>query len=330
MSIRFLRKASATFITNSKRGVATTSATGAEVFGKVEEVWKFRNEQKMQDKLSDEEFNRSIGVLNKSQIDLIKIALEKQDTYAAEEAKSKQSLGDMIAARFIVSAEVALSKIFPAGAGWQGGSIVASAMGYGSTDVPLFLMAGVGDAVGVGVGHFGYYAVKNMLGYKQDMESVAHTSVLLSTACIFSGTAWQPIVNFLHDTAHLGFNECVFGAFAGCGLAFFTGLRFARLMWSPMLSKIEPNNYGNLKADALLSAAVGGATGVFVGTDVSFVSGPESAPVDQNWLRPIVGVEEGTGDLQAMVTAGTSTALGFAAVQTAQNLTLKPGKNWVD
>lgn len=290
-----------------------------------------RISQKNDGKLSDVDFKESIGSLDKSQIELIKIALQKQDAAAAQAAKANQSIGDVIAARFIVTAEVAISKIFPAGFGWQGGCIIAEALGYGSTDVPLFLITGLGDAAGVGIGHYIYYAIKNALGYKQDMQSVGHTSVLLSTACIFSGTAWQPIVNFLHDTAHLGFNSVAFGAFAGCGVAFFTGLRFGRSFWSPMLSKIEPNNYGNLKADALLGAAVGGATGAFVGTDVSFVTGTETAnPIDENWLRPVVGIEEGTSQIQAMSTAGTSTAIGFTAVQTVQNSTLAPGKNWVD
>ena len=59
----------------------------------------------------------------------------------------------------------------------------------------------------------------------------------------------------------------------------------------------------------------------FVGTDVTFAD---------NWLRPAVGIEDGTGDLAAQVIAGSSTALGFLAVQSAQNLTLPKGKNWID
>ena len=75
-----------------------------------------------------------------------------------------------------------------------------------------------------------------------------------------------------------------------------------------------------------LGVAIGGATGAFVGTDVSFVVDG----VDSNWLRPYVGVEDTATEIEGMVTAGASTALGFTAVQTVQNVTVTPGKNWVD
>ena len=50
----------------------------------------------------------------------------------------------------------------------------------------------------------------------------------------------------------------------------------------------------NLKADGALSLAIGGATGAFVGTDVSFG--------DSNWLRPIVGIEEGVANIPGAIT----------------------------
>jgi len=49
-----------------------------------------------------------------------------------------------------------------------------------------------------------------------------------------------------------------------------------------------------------------------------------------NWLRPVVGIEDGTGDLAAQVIAGSSTAIGFMTVQGAQNVSLPKGKNWID
>ena len=93
-----------------------------------------------------------------------------------------------------------------------------------------------------------------------------------------------------------------------------------RILYSPLTS-VEPNNYANLKADAGLAVAVGGATGCFVGTDVTF---------GDNWLRPVVGIEDGTGDVAASIIAGSSTAIGFMAVQSAQNVAMPQGKNWVD
>lgn len=146
------------------------------------------------------------------------------------------------------------------------------------------------------------------------------------------------MVNFFHDTAHLEFNGVAGGVVVGCSFAFFAGLRFGRLLWSPILNGVAPSSYANLKADALLGVAVGGATGAFVGTDVSFGgieqvaadTGAITVTPDTNWLRPLVGIESSTAPLQGMAIAGTSTALGFTAFQTIQNVTISPGKNWVD
>ena len=113
------------------------------------------------------------------------------------------------------------------------------------------------------------------------------------------------------------------GAWVGCGLAFFGGLRVARTLYSPILA-IAPNNYANLKADAQLSVAIGGATGAFVGTDVNYLAG------DGNFLRPLVGVEGTDSALVGCIKAGSSTTLGFAAAQSAQNVTYKAGTNWTD
>lgn len=290
--------------------------------------------------ISEEEFRNSIGVLQNEELSLLKKALSRNELSESPKDSTESiedvGFGTLLMRRLVTTVEVCVSKIIPAGAGWQGGALIAGQMGYTATDTGLFLMAGLGDAVGVGFGHFLYYAAKNALGSKQDLKAQFHTSILLSTACIFSGTAWQPIVNFLHDTAHVGFDGTMIGVVSGCSLMFFTGLRFGRLLWSPMLSGVAGPSYQNLKADGLLSFAVGGATGAFVGTDISFevpASGAEagsSAVVDQNWLRPVVGIEESYGELQQMATAGASTGLGFMVTQTGQNLVVPAGKNWVD
>lgn len=310
-SSSLIRKVQRTAVSNYIRQLSTVDFHDKEsirnLFGKID--------QKGNGTISKEEFVNSY--------DVMKAHLEAED--AAKPPVAAQSLGSVLAKRFTVTAEVCVSKIFPAGFGWQGGCVAATHMGYGSTDMGLFLLTGAGDAVGVGIGHLAYYALKNALGYKQDMTAQAHTSVLLSTACMFSGTAWQPLVNFLHDSG-LGFDGTALGVVGGCSFLFFAGLRFGRLLWSPILTKVEKATYANLKADAGLGVAVGGATGAFVGTDVSFVVDG----VDSNWLRPYVGVEDTATEIEGMVTAGVSTALGFTAVQTVQNVTVTPGKNWVD
>ena len=49
-----------------------------------------------------------------------------------------------------------------------------------------------------------------------------------------------------------------------------------------------------------------------------------------NFLRPIVGVEDVDSDLLGVAKAGTSTALGFVAFQSVQNVTFKAGTAWLD
>lgn len=67
------------------------------------------------------------------------------------------------------------------------------------------------------------------------------------------------------------FNQTLVGTWAGCGFMFFVGLRVGRFLYGGNLHGVPAADYGNLKADALLSCSIGGATACFVGTDVSFV-----------------------------------------------------------
>jgi hypothetical protein len=87
---------------------------------------------------------------------------------------------------------------------------------------------------------------------------------------------------------------------------------------------IDAGNYQNLKNDASLSLAIGGASGAFVGTDVAYLGG------EGNFLRPLVGVEPDMSQIEGCVRAGTSTAIGFAAAQSAENVVWSKGKNWTD
>lgn len=237
---------------------------------------------------------------------------------AQKSAASTKATADLLK-RFTVTTEITVSKIFPAGFGWQTASVVASNAGAAPTSLPFFMMTGFGDLLGVLGGHVGYMALKKQAGYKVNMSQELDTGLWLGSAAFCSGFVWQPTLNACVDLG-LSFNASATAVFGACTLAFFGGLRAFRILYSPLTS-VEPNNYANLKADAGLAVAVGGATGCFVGTDVTF---------GDNWLRPIVGIEEGTGDVAASIIAGSSTALGFLAVQSAQNVSLPKGKNWVD
>ena len=59
-----------------------------------------------------------------------------------------------------MTAEVTVSKIMPAGFGWQSASLLASSMGYASDSTSFALTTGAGDAVGVLAGHCLYYGIK--------------------------------------------------------------------------------------------------------------------------------------------------------------------------
>jgi len=228
-----------------------------------------------------------------------------------------------IADRFKTTAEVVVSKIFPAGAGWQAGSLVAGAQGFADTDMGFFALCGLGDGLGVLAGHSLYMAVKGALGGQTSgLSKEIQVGTWLGSAAVCSGTAWQPVVNALHGNLGCDFIGTLGLTGAATGLVFFAGLRVGRVLYSPFMSGILPGSYDNLKADAGLSVSIGAATGTFVGTDVSFE--------DANFLRPFFGVEDFDPDHIGVIKAGASTAAGFSVMQTGQNLVMPAGRNWVD
>lgn len=236
----------------------------------------------------------------------------------------KSRWGQVLATRFQATTEVMVSKIFPAGFAWQGTSILAENCGMSAESLNFALTTGVGDAIGVFTGHTLFMMIKKAVTGNAgiDMETERQTGILLGSAAFCSGTAWQPVVNALTVTGS-SFNMAATGTAIACGFAFFGGLRLARAIYPHMgLTRVEQPSYSNLKSDATLSLSIGGATGAFVGTDVTFG--------DQNWLRPVVGIEDSAGTLTGMATAGGSTALGFAAFQGLQNVSFLRGKSWVD
>jgi len=243
---------------------------------------------------------------------------EETDTVVKEAEKSS------IADRFILSTEVTVSKIFPAGFGWQSASIVADAKGMSADSMSFALTTGFGDAVGVLLGHCAFYGAKKaMTGDSAiDMTKELHTGILLGSAAMCSGTAWQPLVNALQG-ANLSFPAVFAGTWVGCGTAFYFGLRAGRTILPGFLEHVHEPTYENSTRDAALSVAIGGATGYFVGTDAVYLP-------DQNFLINIVGIPDGTPDLTGCAIAGSSTALGFMSAQTGMNLIYPKGKSWND
>jgi hypothetical protein len=171
--------------------------------------------------------------------------------------------------RFKVTAEVTVSKIFPAGFGWQSSSILArDFLGYAPDTLGFALTTGLGDGIGVFLGNCAYYvAKKNATGDDSiNMERETQTGILLGSAAFCSGTAWQPIVNAL-QAADLSFFQVFAGTWVGCGTAFYLGMRGARTILSGPFKHIKEPTFANSITDKSLSAAIGGATGFFVGTD---------------------------------------------------------------
>ena len=226
--------------------------------------------------------------------------------------------------RFASTAEVTVSKIFPAGFGWQTASIVAAdGFGYASDSAAFALSTGLGDALGVLMGHVTFYGIKKSIyDGSINMTKELHTGILLGSAAFCSGTVWQPIVDVLQG-ANLPFIQVFAGTWIGCGTAFYVGLRVGRTLLSGPLKYIEEPTFENSMNDKSLSAAIGGATAFFVGTDASYLPA-------QNFLIDIVGITEGTPNLTGCAIAGTSTSLGFATAQSTFNIVYPAGKCWND
>lgn len=238
-----------------------------------------------------------------------------------EEAKESSGLAN----RFTVTGEVIISKIFPAGFGWQSSSILAeNYLGYAPDTAAFAFTTGMGDAVGVMLGHCGYYAIKKSVtgNEKIHMKREIDTGLLLSSAAFCSGSLWQPLVDVLQG-ANLPFSTALCGTWIGCGTAFYAGLRIGRTVFPSLLEYVEEPTYENSKTDASLSIAIGGATGFFVGTDAAYLPA-------ENFLIEIVGITDSTPDLMGCAIAGSSTALGFGVAQTGLNMVYPAKKCWND
>jgi hypothetical protein len=143
--------------------------------------------------------NREVHSSVHSKADALKAAVDNPPTVFASSG---------LARRFVVTAEVSISKIFPAGFGWQTSSIIAeNHLGYAADSAAFALTTGLGDALGVLFGHTAFYAAKKAaVDSSIDMEREAHVGVLLGSAAFCSGTAWQPLVDALQG-AELSFMQ---------------------------------------------------------------------------------------------------------------------------
>jgi hypothetical protein len=278
------------------------------------------DKQKQTNAVNSRFFHKSA---HKKQADAVSAA-DAMPAYDKKEKTATAAAGGL-AQRFKITAEVTVSKIFPAGFGWQSASVFAdTALQLPADSMAFALTTGVGDGVGVLVGHTLFYGAKKAITGNEsiNMTQEAQTGLWLGSAAFCSGTAWQPLVNALQG-ANLSFAEVFAGTWLGCGAAFYVGLRLGRTFMHAPMTHIEEPTYENSKNDACLSAVIGGATGFFVGTDAAYL--PE-----QNFLINLVGIQDGTHALVGCAIAGTSTGLGFIASQSTLNMIYPAGECWND
>jgi hypothetical protein len=113
--------------------------------------------------------------------------------------------------RFKTTLEVIVSKIFPAGFGWQAASVVAGGMGYQASSANFFLMTGAGDFAGVFAGHNVYSVTNRLVEGKSDVLADVPKGLWLGSAAFCSGTAWQSTVNLSHDQLGTSFASTAVG-----------------------------------------------------------------------------------------------------------------------
>jgi len=250
----------------------------------------------------------------------------KANTYSSNEKKEmmlklrKYEQESMITKRYSSTMEVIVSKIFPAGFFWQ---LAATLSGFSDDTLQFTICAGVGEAIGVLLGHTLYQTLKSSKDSDRiNLSEIIQTGVFLATGTLFSGTLWQPIVNSLQGMG-LSFLGVLVGTWIICTYAFNFGLRLARNIYSEKMKYVECPTWENSRSDILLSISIGGATAFFVGTDTSYR--PE-----ENFLMNLVGIHDEYSSLYSALIAGCSTSIGFGVAQVAANLVFPAGKCWID
>lgn len=238
----------------------------------------------------------------------------------------------IISRRFYLTAETIISKIFPAGFGWQ---IMSMITPYSPDTIYFALQTGGGDALGVFLGHVIYHIIKkrnrmirssNMM----DMNKEIQIGAYLGMAAFGSGTAWQPVVNIL-QSMNLSFEYVFVGTAISCTTIFYIGMRTFRMLLSDhnRFHHINIPTYHNSHYDGSLALSIGCGTGFFVSTDcVSYSEGgyllvtlfgisPEWVATTSTLLLPCA-------------LAGTCVSIGFLTMQSILNFVYPYGKLWND
>lgn len=233
---------------------------------------------------------------------------------AATTHQKPNPTNDTFRKQMISTTETVVSKLIPAGMGWQAASLYAEQIGCDSKSIGFSLCTGLGDASAVFAGHMLYTMFKIMLS-RASNQILGTNYVLpklkkelsiggwLASSASASGAAWQPLVNHFNDL------DCQFltnatGTGAICAFIFFAGLR----AWRPRFGL--PKNKDTLLDDVRLSIAIGGATGTFVATDLS---------IPGNMLASTLGILPNDPASIGLVKAGAATGFGFFSVATLRD-----------
>ena len=198
--------------------------------------------------------------------------------------------------------EIIFSKIFPAGFGWQ---FTASFLEpYIVSNTAIFAVGtGLGEGAAVYCGHQVWMNGKSKWDETVDLKNEKKISKWLGSSACLSGTIWQPTVNIASEI--LPFYPTMMFTGIMCGSTFYGGLRLFR--------KVYQIENGTKKDDAQLALSIGGATGCFVATDPLILG--------NTWTT--FHITPSIQPFNAYLLAGTSTAFGFSAMQTMQNLLCK-------
>jgi hypothetical protein len=202
----------------------------------------------------------------------------------------------------LMTAAVAVTKIFLGGFCWQAGSLATR---QPSTSVVYALAAGAGDAAGTFIGNALLIACLSCLNGWPGWRHLITSGLVVSTGSLFSGTIWQPLVNRFSRLG-LTFNAGMLCTGSICGAVFFIGITAAAFASLRLAGTAFHRPWSDIVKDASLSVAVCGATACFVGTDMSWHG---------NWLQRLVGERDHSSPSLDCVKAGFSTLIGFGAIQ---------------
>jgi len=214
--------------------------------------------------------------------------------------------------------EVMISRVFPAGAGWQLASIMASNAGVATNSLLFCSLLGFGNFFGVIVGHMLWEGLKKVVRGDVDLSREFQVASLLGGAAFFSGLSWQVAMN-IFKAVGVGLYQSFTSVGIVCTMAFFLGMRLMRQNLSPIMSAVDKNSFVNVRSDIGLSIAIGGATAGLVFTDAFLGASPFLAFLEMKTaVSPLVSVLFG----------GLASSLGFLATTAVQALNKK--KCWLD